>query len=212
MTLSKFAGYQVEFLSLLAYGASRLGPRHLRPKFTENIENRAAKYLSLLGSPANTLRFQVAIRNLERENDLLWEHGLGSPSAMRLQALVLKWYAEMKLERNPQLGNLKWDPPLYALFGAIMEQAIADRATAIRVHFHWPDDPRIVVEYVVLGESKVVLWVPKAFRLDWVLRLAAAVGYHVLRPAVAPFARHNLLPERANVGWKSPTLCEIRLD
>ena len=201
----------VEFLALLAYGASRIGPRRLQPRFAENIDDRATKYLNLLDSPSDSLRFQIAIRNLERETDLLWDHAMDSPAAMQLQAVVIHAYASKKLPRNPQLGNRKWTPPLYALFAAILEQAVLDRATAIRVHFRRPGESRIVVEYHVQGNPMDAISIPRSIRIDWLLRLMTTVGYPAFRPVLTPFAKQNLLPERVQIHRETPDICELHL-
>jgi hypothetical protein len=211
MAESRISEALLEFLALLVYGASRIGPRRLQPRFAENIDDRATKYLNLLDSPPTSLRFQIAIRNLERETDLLWEHAMYSPAAMQLQAQVIHAYATKKLPRNPQLGNQKWNPPLYVLFAAILEQAALDRATTIRVHFRRLGEHRIVVEYDIQGNPMDAISIPRNIRIDWLLRLMTTVGYPNFRPILTPFANHNLLPDRAQIHWETPDICELVL-
>ena len=161
-------------VTALAFLQRALG-LHPRSHPFDGLSGRSLRALDRLSSPAEGLRFQVALRQLDHDWDLLSEEATENADALRLQLRVLELARDHPEADRLIRSNLQ-EAPIARLFHAIVAQARKDAASEIKIGFT-PESIR-----VTHGEHEAMT-IPANLEkpLRGILRFVEAAGYVRLR-------------------------------
>ena len=155
----------------------------LSPQFrTRRNEEKAAWFLSELADPHRRLRFDVALRRLRYEWELIGDEAVFEDAPLRLQARLIEIGASHPVA-DELVDGMLGPSPIAKLFGAIMAQAVTDRADIVRIAIAANIPSTIVVRFQKpFGWEEVmrcpdILFAP----LRGFARRAEYVGYDEIR-------------------------------
>ncbi len=199
---------KVRVLAFLGRALARSRGAYVTPCYGVNVEPRAARFLTALAWPPESLTFQIALENLLEEFDLLDEECAMMPKALELQARVIELADGHEAARS-LTGRMLNEPPVARLFSAILGQASEGAARGVRMEFR--------------PESVDVLFQPLD-GLDWheAMRIPVALSKQVkgiadraVRVGYASMRRHLIapqpLPEHVTFRWESDDRFEMEL-
>lgn len=189
----------VEILAFFQRIIDRRGIPSIEP-YGKNLDERALRYFALLSLPIDSLRFNIAMRNLSRQYDLFSEDAVFSASVLQLQVRVFQ-LGGRNLNAHAVTVEQLSRAPMSKLFSAVVLQASADGFRNAQFDFHIDDCSPIRIFYKREGSLPVeAMTIPK--------NLALPLKGHAFRVDRAGFANvrqymheGDRLPEDVSFDW-----------
>jgi type II secretory ATPase GspE/PulE/Tfp pilus assembly ATPase PilB-like protein len=177
-----------------------------RPKYGENLETRAQKYLVAQSGPPDSLKFRIALEQLRREYDLLDEESALLADCLALQVKLMQ-IASANSVAHKICEEAYVNAPVCRLLAALLSQANHDGAKRFDIRIK---TDVIQVIFDIDGKAIEAMTIPKnlAAPLMGAIKRTEAVGY----PAMCQFLyKHDDAPSEVNFDWISAVRCRIVL-
>lgn len=179
---------------------------HPRPKYGENLETRAQKYLVALSGPPDNLKFRIALEQLRQEYDLLDEESALLADCLALQVKLMQ-IASAHSVAYKICEEAYVNAPVCRLLAALLSQANHDGAKRFDIRIN---ADVIQVIFDIDGQAVEAMTIPKNLGAPLIgaIKRTEAVGY----PAMCKFLyKHEDAPSKVNFEWISSDSCRIVL-